>query len=89
MSVKLGLRILREENRLKVFENRVLRRIFGTKWDEVVGERSIYNKELHNMYSLQNIFTMIKSRRKNRVVWHVARMKEKRKCYRILVESQK
>jgi hypothetical protein len=55
---------LREEHRLKMFENRVLRRIFGPKTDEVTGDwRKLHNEELHNLYSLPNIIIMIKSRR--------------------------
>jgi hypothetical protein len=54
----------REEHRLRVFENRVLRRIFGPKRDEVTGEwRKLHNKELHNLYSSPSIIRMIKSRR--------------------------
>jgi hypothetical protein len=81
MRVKLGLRILREERRLKAFENRVLRRIFEAVWDKVIGLRKFYNKELHNLYSLPNIFRMMKLRRKS-WVWHVARMRERRNAYR-------
>jgi hypothetical protein len=68
-----------------VFENRVLRRIFGSKWDEVTGDwRKLHNEELHNLYSSPNIIRMIKSRRM-RMAGHVARMGEKRNEYRILV----
>jgi hypothetical protein len=53
-----------EEHRLRVFENRVLRRIFGLKRNEVAGgSRKLYNEELHNLYSSPSIITMIKSRR--------------------------
>jgi hypothetical protein len=53
--------MLREENRLRVFENRVLRKIFGPKRDEVTGGwRKLYNVELHNFYSSPNIIRMIK-----------------------------
>jgi hypothetical protein len=56
--------ILREEHRLRVFENRVLRRIFGPKRDEVTGGwRKLHNEELHNLYSSPIIIIMIKSRR--------------------------
>jgi hypothetical protein len=56
---------LREEYRLRVFENRVLRRIFGPKRDEVTGDwRKLHKEELHNLYSSSNIIRMIKSRRK-------------------------
>jgi hypothetical protein len=76
---------LREEHRLRVFENRVLRRIFGPKRDEVKGEwRKLHNEELHNLYSSPNIIRTIKSRRM-RWARHVARMGEKRNAYRILV----
>jgi hypothetical protein len=55
---------LREENRLRVFENRVLRRIFGPKRDDVTGEwRKLHNEQLHILYSLPNIIRQIKSRR--------------------------
>jgi hypothetical protein len=68
-----------------VFENRVLRRIFGPKRDEVTGGwRKLHNEELHNLYSSPSIIRMIMSRRM-RWAGHVALM-EKRKAYRILVE---
>jgi hypothetical protein len=55
---------LREERRLRVFENRVLRRIFGPKREEVTGEwRKLHNEELNGQYSLPNIVRVIKSRR--------------------------
>jgi hypothetical protein len=77
--------ILREELRLTVFENRVLRRIFGLKRNEVMGHwRKLHNEELYNLYSSPNIIRMIKSRRM-RLAGHVARMEEKRNAYRILV----
>ena len=69
---------LKEELRLRVFENRVLRRVFGPKRDEVTG-----NEELNDLYS-PNIFRVIKSRRM-RWVGHVARMGEGRGVYRVLV----
>jgi hypothetical protein len=63
-----------------VFENRVLRRIFGPTRDEVTGEwRKLHNEELHNLYSSTNIIKQIKSRR-TRWAGHVARMGEHRKC---------
>jgi hypothetical protein len=68
-----------------VFENRVLRRIFGPKRDEVTGGwRKLHNEELHSLYSSSSIIRMIKSRRMRWAV-HVARMGEKRNAYRILV----
>jgi hypothetical protein len=68
-----------------VFENRVLRRIFGPKRDEVMGEwRKLHNKELHDLYSSPSIIRIIKSRRM-RWAGHVARMGEKRNTYRLLV----
>jgi hypothetical protein len=55
---------LREEHRMRVFENRVLRRIFGPKRDEVTGGwRKLPNEELHNLYSSPSIIRVIKSRR--------------------------
>jgi len=68
-----------------VFENSVLRRIFGSKRDEVTGEwRKVHNKKLNNLYSSPNILRVIKSRRM-RWTGHVARMGEKRGVYRILI----
>jgi hypothetical protein len=72
-----------------VFENRVLRRIFGPKRDEVTGElRKLHNEELHNLYSSPDIIRQVKSRRM-RWVGHVARMGKERKVYKVLVESPK
>jgi len=74
---------LREERRLRVFENRVLRGIFGVKRDEVTGEwRKIYNEELNDLYCSPNIVQVIKSR-KMRWVGHVARMGERIVVYRL------
>jgi hypothetical protein len=76
---------LREEHRLKVFENRVLRRIFGPKRDEATGgRRKVHNAELHKLYSSPSIIRMTKSRR---IRWtgHVAQMGEKRNAYRVLM----
>jgi len=76
---------LREERKLRVFENMVLRRIFGPRSDEVTGEwRRLHNEELNDMYCSPNIVRVIKSRR---MKWagHVARMGEKRGVYRVLV----
>jgi hypothetical protein len=65
---------LREEHRLRGFENRMLRRIFGPKRDEVTGGwRKLHNGELHNLYFSQSIIRMIKSRRM-RWAEHVVRM---------------
>jgi len=68
-----------------VFENRVLRRIFGTKRDKVTGEwRKLHNEEHNDLYSSLNIIQVTKSRR---IRWagHVARMGERRGAYRVLV----
>jgi hypothetical protein len=76
---------LREEYRVRVFENRVLRKIFGPKRDEVTGElRKLHNEELRDLYSSPSIIRMIKSKR-IRFAGHVARMGEKRNEYRLLV----
>jgi hypothetical protein len=76
---------VREEHKLRVFENRVLRRIFGRKRDRVTGGcRKLHNEELHNLYSSPSIITIIKSRRM-RWAGHVARMGERRNVYRLLV----
>jgi len=71
---------LREEGKLRVFENMVLRRIFGPRRDEVTGEwRRLHNEELNDLYSSPNIVRVIKSRRM-RWAGHVARMGEEREC---------
>jgi hypothetical protein len=76
---------LREEHRLRVFENRVLRRIFGPTRDEVTGEwKKLHSGELHNLYSSPDMIRQIKSRRM-RWAGHVARMGEGRNVYRVLV----
>jgi hypothetical protein len=78
---------LREECRLRVFENRVLRRVFGPRRDEVTGEwRKLYNEELNDLYSLPNIVRVVKSRR---IRWagHVACMGEKKGVHKVLVEK--
>jgi hypothetical protein len=75
---------LGEEHRLRVFENRVLRKIFGPKREENGLWRKLHNDELHSLHSSPNIIRVIKSRR---MTWsgHVARMGEGRDVYRILV----
>jgi hypothetical protein len=68
-----------------VLETRVLRRIFGPKWDEVTGElRKLHSGELHNFYSSPDIIRQIKSRRM-RWAGHVARMGDGRNVYRVLM----
>jgi hypothetical protein len=74
---------LREEHRFRVFENRVLRRIFGPKRDEVTGGwRKLHNEELHGLYSSPGIIRVIKARRM-RWAGHVARMGEVTGAYNI------
>jgi len=74
---------LKEERRLRMFQNRVLRRIFRPKRDEVTGEwRKLHNEELNCLYPSPNIFRVIKSRRM-RWVGHVTRMAEGRGLYRV------
>jgi hypothetical protein len=76
---------LREEHKLMVFENRVLRRIFEPKRDGVMGGwRKLRNEELHNLYVSPSIIRITKSRRM-RWAEHVARMWEKRNVFRLLV----
>jgi hypothetical protein len=72
-----------EEHRLRVFENRVLRRIFGPKREEDGSWRKLHN-ELHSLYSSLNIVRVIKSRRM-RWAGHVARRGKRRGVYRVLV----
>jgi hypothetical protein len=77
---------LREEHRLRVFENRVLRKIFGPKRDEDGSWIKLHNDELHSLYSSPHIVRVIKSRR---MKWagHVASMGEGRDVYRVLVRK--
>jgi hypothetical protein len=74
----------REEDRVRIFENRVLRRIFGPKREEDRSWRKLHNDELHSLYSSPNIVREIKSRRM-RWAGHVARMEEGRSVYGVLV----
>ena len=76
-----------QDYRLRVFENRVLRRIFGSRRDGVTGEwRRLRNEKLNDLYSSPNIIRVIKSRRM-RWAGHVVRMGERRGIYRVLVEK--
>jgi hypothetical protein len=78
---------LREECRLRLFENKVLRRVFGPTRDEVTGEwRKLYNEELNDLYSLPNIVRVVKSTRM-RWAGHGARMGEERGEHRLLVRK--
>jgi len=82
-----GSLTLREERRLTVFENWVLRRLFGPKRDEVTGEwRKLHNEELNDLYCSPNIVRVIKWRRM-RWAGNVARMGERRGVYRVLVRK--
>jgi hypothetical protein len=75
---------LKEEHKLRVFESRVLRRIFGLKRGGMMGGwRKLHNKELHDLYSSSSAIRII--RLKKRWVGHVAQMGEKRNVYRLLV----
>jgi len=79
---------LREERKLRVFENMVLRRIFRPRRDEVTGEwRRLHNEALNDLYSSPNIVRVIKSRRM-RWAGLVARVGEERVVYRVLVGKQ-
>jgi hypothetical protein len=75
---------LREEHKLRVFENRVLRRIFGPRKEKHESWRKLHNDELHCLYSSTNIVKVIKSRRM-RWVGHMARMEGKRGVYRVSI----
>jgi hypothetical protein len=80
---------LREERRLRVFENRVLRRVFWAKRDEVTGEWwKLHKEELNDLYSLPNIVLVVKSRRM-RWAGCVARMGEERGVHTVLVVKPK
>jgi hypothetical protein len=77
--------ILREERRLRVFKNRVLKIVFRPKRDEVTGEwRKLHNEELNDLFSLPNIVRVVKSRRMS---WpqHMEHMGEERGVHRVLV----
>jgi hypothetical protein len=79
--------ILREYHRLRVFENRVLSRIFGLERDEATGEwRKWHNGERHNLYSSPDTIRQIRVRRM-RLADHVPRMVEERKVYRVLIRK--
>jgi hypothetical protein len=71
-----------EEHRLRVFENRVQRRVFGPKMDEIMGWRNFCNEETHDLYSSPNIITMIKLRRRRACSTHC---RERRNACKILV----
>jgi hypothetical protein len=75
---------LGEEQRLRVSENRVLRRIYGPRTEENGWCRELHNDELQSLYSSPNIFRVIKSRRM-RWAGHVARMREEKVVHRVLV----
>jgi hypothetical protein len=76
---------IKEGTKTEVFDNRVLRRIFGPKRDKVTGGwRKLHNRELYNLYSSSSLIRIIKSRRM-RWAGYVARMWDMRNAYRILV----
>jgi hypothetical protein len=79
---------LREEHRLRVFENRMLKKIFGPKWKEDVSWRKLHNVELHSLCSSPNIVRVIKSRR---MMWmgHLTCVGEGRSVRRVLVRAER
>jgi len=78
-----------EEGRLRVFENRVLRGMFGTERDEVTGEwRKLHNEELYDLYCSPNVIQVFKSKIM-RWAGHVARMSERRGLYRFFVRNRR
>jgi hypothetical protein len=80
---------LKKEHRLRVFVNRVLRRVFGPKRDEMTGEwRKLHNEELHDLYASPSIIRIIKSRRM-RWAGHVARMRRRETCIDFWWEIQR
>ena len=79
---------LKEESRLRVFENRTLRQIYGPKRVENGEWRRLHNEELHSLYSSPNIIRVIKSRRL-RWAGHVARIEEGRSAFKILINVSK
>ena len=82
---KTWLLTLREEHRLRVFEKRVLRKIFWPKWEEVTGEwRKLQNEELNDLYYSSNVVRVIKLRRM-KWVGHIAYVGEKKGVHRVLV----
>jgi hypothetical protein len=80
---------IRVEHRLRMFENKVLRRLFGRKRDDGRVEETAFNKELHDLYSPLNIIRMIKSNRRRRWAGHVARRGEKINVYRCKNQRKK
>ena len=77
--------VLREERRLWVFENRILRRIFGPKKDAIREWRRLNNEELHSLYRSRNMVRVIKSRRLRWAI-HVGRMEDGRSAFKILTK---
>ena len=81
-------RTLREERRLRVFDNRLLRRISGPRRDEVAGEwRKLHNEELNDLYCSPNIALVMKSKKKMTWAGNVASMGESRGVYRVLARK--
>ena len=87
MGVKLGSAASKEEQRLRVLKNRVFRKIFVSKWEEVTRNwRKLHTDELHDLYFSTNIIWLVEQRRIMCWVGHVASWRERTGAYRVIVQ---